>query len=338
MLSNESFIPGEKECAETLRQIRWADGITCVVCGSSHVKRRTEIYRYHYCRYECLDCGRWFNDLSGTVFENSKIPLRHWFYAMREMDKGLPTITIAEAIPFSYPATLNMVHKIRRSQYHHRIRERLSGEVEIDDIHIKTGRQGLKCDHRPPRKRGMKARGRGRYETDRPLVVVWVTRGGPGMAIEMCRDAGSRTLSKATLKHVVPGSRLDTDTWKGYNWLGQLYDHHTVKHSEEYVASDGTHCNTAEAEWSVFRHWWATFRGVSKRYAHLYLAQYEYERHRRYCSQMERLHELIGFCYALWRWVCIGFQHLTAVLGQVVCPVPFIYARRLHAYEFLQCS
>jgi transposase-like protein len=220
MLSNEFFMPDEKECAETLRQIRWANGITCVVCRSCHVKRRTEIYRDHYCRYECLDCGRWFNDLSGTVFENSKIPLRYWFYATREMDKGLPTTKIAEAIPFSYPATLNMVHRIRRSQDHHRIRERLSGEVEIDDIHIKTGRQGLKCDHRPPRKRGMKARGRGRYETDRPLVAVWVTRGGPGMAIEMCRDAGSRTLSKATLKHVVPGSRLDTDTWKGYNWLG----------------------------------------------------------------------------------------------------------------------
>lgn len=64
MLSNESFIPDERECAETLRQIRWADGITCVGCGSFHVKCRTEIYRGHYCRYECLDCGRWFNDLS----------------------------------------------------------------------------------------------------------------------------------------------------------------------------------------------------------------------------------------------------------------------------------
>lgn len=151
-----------------------------------------------------------------------------------------------------------MIHQIRRSQYRHRLRGCLSGEVEADDIHIKTGPQGLKCDRRAPRKRGTKARGRGRYETDRPLVVVWVARDGPGMAIEMRRDAGARTLTTATLKYVVPGSRLDTDTWKGYQWQGQIYDHHTVKHSKAYVASDGAHCNTAEAERSVFRPWRAT--------------------------------------------------------------------------------
>lgn len=299
MLSNESFMPDEEECAETFRQIHWANGVTCVDCGSSNVKCRTENYRDYYCRYECLDCGRWFNDLSGTIFEYSKIPLRYWFYAMREMDKGLPVTTIAEAIPFSYPATLNMVHKIRRCQYRKRLRRSLSSEVEADDIHIKTGRQRLLCNQRPPRKRGMKARGRGRYETDRPLVVAWVERDSPHMCIQMCRDAGARTLTKATLKHVVPGSRLDTDSWKGYNWLGQIYEHHTVNHSQSYVADDGSHCNTAEAEWSVFRPWWATFRGVSKRYAHLYLAQYEYERNRRHWSALDRLHDLIGLCYGL---------------------------------------
>jgi hypothetical protein len=146
------------------------------------------------------------------------------------------------------------------------------------------------------------------------------------MAIEMRRDAGARTLTTATLKYVVPGSRLDTDTWKGYQWQGQIYDHHTVKHSKAYVASDGAHCNTAEAEWSVFRPWRATFRGVSKRYAHLYLAQYEHERNRRHCSAMERLHELISFCYALWKWAYVGFQYLTAVLDQVFLSSPLLYA------------
>lgn len=160
MLSNESFIPDEGECAGTLCQIRWADGITCVDCGSSHVKCQTEIYRDHYCRYECLDCGRWFNGLS---------------------------------------------------------------------------------------ERGMKARGRGGYEADHPLVVVWVASDSPSMAIEMCRDAGARTLTTATMEYMVPGSRLGTDTWKGYNWLGQIYDHHTVKHSKEYMTFGGNPCEISSS-------------------------------------------------------------------------------------------
>jgi hypothetical protein len=65
------------------------------------------------------------------------------------------------------------------------------------------------------------------------------------------------------------------------------------------IVQDGVHCNTPEAEWSIFRHWWATFRGVAKRYIHLYLAQYEYRRSRRKWSALERLEEMIGFLFAL---------------------------------------
>ncbi|MEA3346054.1 MAG: glycosyltransferase [Chloroflexota bacterium] len=52
-------------------------------------------------------------------------------------------------------------------------------------------------------------------------------------------------------RHIEPGSRIDTDTWSGYNLLGNAYDHRSVKHSEEYVTEEGVHCNTAEAESSV---------------------------------------------------------------------------------------
>lgn len=297
MLTNESFMPDEAECAETLREIRWADGVYCVDCESTNVKCRTETYRDHYCRYECLDCSRWFNDLSGTVFEHSNIPLRYWFYTMREMDKGLPITEIAEGLPYSYPATLHMVHALRERQYQGSLSQRLSGEVEGDDIHIKTGRQGKDVDHREPRSRGLKTRGRGRYDTDRPPVVLWVERDSPHMAISMCRDVSARTLIKNALTHIEPESRVDTDTWRGYNRLERPYDHHTVKHSERYVAEDGAHCNTAEAEWSIFKPWWATFRGVSKKYAHRYLAQYQFERNRRQQSALERLHDMIALCY-----------------------------------------
>lgn len=296
MLTPESFIPSEAECAETVREIHWAGEVTCVACGATDVECRTTTYREHYHRYECQACGRWFNDCSNTIFEYSKISLRYWFYTIREIDKGQPATVIAEAIPVSYSATLNMVGKIQESIYHEAVVERLEGEVEVDDIHLKTGQQGLECHGREPRERGLKARGRGRYETDRPLLVVWVARDSSRLALELCRDAGSRTLTTKTLKHVAPGSRIDSDTWRGYTWRDQAYEHHTVKHSEQYVTAEGAHCNTAEAEWSVFRTWWQTFRGVSKRYAYRYLATYAYQRNQRDASAIERVHEVIDFC------------------------------------------
>jgi transposase-like protein len=73
----------QKECAEALRRVRWASGVRCVYCGSRSVVGRgwrKGLYR----RYYCKDCGRWFNDRTGTVFANSKLPLRVWFFTERE--------------------------------------------------------------------------------------------------------------------------------------------------------------------------------------------------------------------------------------------------------------
>ena len=58
----------------------------------------------------------------------------------------------------------------------------------------------------------------------------------------MIKEATKRSLLRLAIKHITPGSRIDTDSWRGYNWLKPLYDHRSVKHSECYV-KDEVHCN-----------------------------------------------------------------------------------------------
>jgi hypothetical protein len=57
--------------------------------------------------------------------------------------------------------------------------------------------------------------------------------------------------------HVLPGSVVHTDCWRGYNSLGDWqsddgtpmgYQHETVNHSVEYVRADGVHTNTIEGK------------------------------------------------------------------------------------------
>lgn len=104
-----------------------------------------------------------------------------------------------------------------------------------------------------PERGGVKARGQGRSETDRPLVVVWVARDNSTMAIEMRRDAGTRTLNAAAIRHVAPGSRLHTDYLEYLQLAGLVTRSSRRQHSEAYLATAGTHCNTTEAEQSVCR-------------------------------------------------------------------------------------
>jgi len=307
-LTHASFLPDAAECAAAWREVRWPDGVYCVACGSHEVECRTSSYRGHLRRYHCLACDKWFSDVTDTALAHSKVDLPRWFYLLRELDKGRPVSQIQPEIGVTYKTALRMARIVREALYEHRDQWRavLQGEVEADDIHVKGGQQGRQVTHREPRERGLKERGRGTYEGDRPLLCAWVARDGPGTILELRRDAGQHALFASAWRHIEPGARIDTDTWSGYNLLDAAYEHHSVKHSEQYVTAEGVHCNTAEAEWSIFKPWWRQFRGVAKRHLYQYLIQYEFKRTHRDRSAPERWEMMLGFLYVfLTRW--IGF-------------------------------
>ncbi len=154
-----------------------------------------------------------------------------------------------------------------------------------------NGREALEATA----ERGLSARGRGSYETDRPLVVSWVERGETGPRVfELRRTAGKKSLLSSALSHVEEGTTVDTDTWSGYRLLDQVYDHRQVKHSERYISEEGTHCNTAESEWSVFKPWLRTFRGLAKGHLYLYLSEHSFRRSHRHLNRQKRVEVVLG--------------------------------------------
>jgi transposase-like protein len=56
------------QCYQTVRELRWSDGIACPSCQSKQVIKRgfddTELARQ---RYECKDCNTRFDDLMDTI-------------------------------------------------------------------------------------------------------------------------------------------------------------------------------------------------------------------------------------------------------------------------------
>ena len=59
----------DAQCYQTVRELRWPEGITCPSCASQHVIKRgfddTEPARQ---RYECHDCDQRFDALTDTIF------------------------------------------------------------------------------------------------------------------------------------------------------------------------------------------------------------------------------------------------------------------------------
>jgi transposase-like protein len=66
-------------CYQSVRELRWPDGITCPSCASQHIIKRgfddTESARQ---RYECHDCDTRFDDLTATIFAGHHQPLKVW--------------------------------------------------------------------------------------------------------------------------------------------------------------------------------------------------------------------------------------------------------------------
>jgi transposase-like protein len=62
----------DAQCYQTVRELRWPDGVACPFCESAKVIKRgfddTEPARQ---RYECHDCDKRFDDLTDTIFAGS---------------------------------------------------------------------------------------------------------------------------------------------------------------------------------------------------------------------------------------------------------------------------
>ncbi len=75
VLINLQTLIDEQKCYETVRQLRWSEGVTCSKCGAkSVVKRGFDETQPHRQRYQCQACRARFDDLSDTVFSGHHQP------------------------------------------------------------------------------------------------------------------------------------------------------------------------------------------------------------------------------------------------------------------------
>lgn len=84
---------------ETVRSLRWPDGLPCPVCNSSEVSKQgrddTQPERQ---RYLCQSCDRRFDDLTDTIFAGHHQPLRVWILCRYCMGLNLSNRPIAQEL------------------------------------------------------------------------------------------------------------------------------------------------------------------------------------------------------------------------------------------------
>src|SRR5258708_10696846 len=101
----------ENVAVEFMEGQRWGKSPKCLHCGDADVYKMLNRDRSRNKRYlwRCRKCGGQYTVRIGTVYEESRIPLKHWCYAFwraYSSKKGVAAREIEPHCHISYKSTL----------------------------------------------------------------------------------------------------------------------------------------------------------------------------------------------------------------------------------------
>lgn len=263
----------ENAAVEFFEFQRWGNTPCCVKCGSVDVYQMKDAKtgeRNKRYLWRCRDCREQYTVRIGTIYEESRLPLRYWAYAFwrgATSKKGVSALEIKRHCQISYKSALFLMNRIRFAMAPDPAEPKLSGIIECDETYVGgKPRKGDGKKHKP---------GRGTLKTP---VFAAVQRDG-GIRRRVVANVTAATLHAAIREDVHPESYILTDENLSYKGIGKHFDggHHTVCHSRGEYARGPYHTNTAESSFAlVKRGIIGVYHNVSKEYLHRYIWQFDF--------------------------------------------------------------
>jgi transposase-like protein len=292
----------EDKCLDYIEKMRWPNGeLGCVHCGEvgrvSKITReagknkRTRIY-------QCLACGKQFSATSGTIFNDTHLPLTKWFMALAlicEAQKGISAKQIERHLGVNYRTAWHLCHRIRAAMQDGGL---LTGEVEADETYLGA---------RKPRK------GRPYVKKDKKDVVLGMIERGGKLRLVPVQDAKMEILGPALVEHISPEAHtIYTEESAAYAiYLQRHFDaeHKTINHSRTYGMGD---TNTIENAFSLLKRGvYGAFHKVSIKHLGRYCHEFSFRFNRR----GEQLRMFDATLKSILNEKALPYKKLTASLG-----------------------
>lgn len=190
---------GDAEACRQYRvQMRWPDGFRCPRCqgrGAWPAQRG---------RLVCGDCRYQATATAGTIFQDTRLPLRRWFRALGPVTRqkhGASALGVQRVLGLGrYETAWTWRHKLRRALVRPG-RDRWPGRIEVDETYVGGSAEG---------KRGRGAEGK-------TLIALAAPEEGPGIGrVRLARvpDASSESLLGFVQASAEAGSPIHTEGWR----------------------------------------------------------------------------------------------------------------------------
>jgi transposase-like protein len=278
----------ETSAVEFFEKQRWGNSPTCARCGVVEVYQMTgrDGQRNKDYRWRCRGCKEMFTVRTGTIFEETRLPLRVWVYAFWKAcssKKGISALQLSREMEITHKSALFVLRRIR-----HGVGEtdapKLTGTIEADELYM-----GGK-----PRYAGQSKAGRG---SNKYPVLGVVQRGGDVRFHALERLTADR-IGEFIAENADLSCRIITDEANFYKKLGRKFEggHFPVRHKWRQYVKPGTdiHSNTIEGVFSLIRRGvMGTFHSVSRKHLPNYLNEFQFRWNTRKMDDGQRVQQAI---------------------------------------------
>lgn len=292
--------PDEASCIDFIKEQRSQQGVICKKCtGSRHYWLENKR------SFQCASCGFRTSIRSGTVMENSNLPIRIWMMAITFITatkKGFSASELQKQLGMKrYEPVFRMYHKLRAVMGQRDDRYRLEDMVEYDEAYVG---KSTKAQVRSKLKRG-----RGTQKQSKVAVMAESTvleDPESGKLNKSCRyfkmkkikNLEAKTAQALIKEYIDSDSVLQTDKSTTFSDLSDCIDVHVREIS-------GTKEGNFNLKWvhiaiSNLKKHLQTYHMISERMMQNYLDEFCYKLNRRYFGEklFDRL--IVAAIYPYW--------------------------------------
>ncbi len=272
----------ESQCLDALFKWRWPSGFRCSECGCDKfcfLKKRK--------LYQCNTCHHQTSLISGTIFEQTKLPLTTWFLAIHlitQSKTGMSALALKRQIGVSYNTAWSMKHKIMQVMKERDDSKQLSGVIQLDDVYWGGERRGGK-------------RGRGSANKIPFVAAVSLNEEGHPIAMNMNVVNGFRLteIARWAKYHLQSNSTVISDGLPCFSAVKDAGCNHisivTGGGPESVTKKEFTWINTMIG--NVKNAITGTYHAINPKHLPRYLAEFCYRHNRRF--QLEDMLPRFGY-------------------------------------------
>ncbi len=131
----------ETAAVEFMEQHRWGTAPACPRCGDANVYKMTSVdgTRNADYRWRCRGCKKMFTVRTGTIFEESRLPMRVWVYAFwkaASSKKGISALQLSREMQITHKSALFVLRRLRHGLSSNADAPKLTGTVEVDETYV----------------------------------------------------------------------------------------------------------------------------------------------------------------------------------------------------------